>query len=327
MDDLFSIIVPVYNAEKTLNDCIESTMKQTYKNIELILVDDGSTDRSHEICLSWVGKSYQIKYYRQDNSGVSAARNLGLQNARGRYISFVDADDSIESTFCEKMAEIIESQKADVVFCEHKSIYESGKHEISGHDTGKLLKIPTSEYEYDGEKGRRAVWGAVFKSELLKEITFPMKIAVGEDALFLSKVIKRSKYIVYYDSPLYNYRLQTESAYFGRYTPAKGTEIDAWLQISEVFDNDSLSKISADAMCAETAITMLGRYAGDTGFKRECVSRLINIYQSKKAFLIQYDRIKNRSTLKHILYGLCPHIFVMYWGWKNGKRRRNRDTV
>lgn len=327
MNELVSVIVPVYNAADHLDKCINSIVTQTYRMIELILVNDGSTDQSATICARWVEKDQRIKYYYQDNSGVSAARNLGLQNARGQYISFVDADDSIEPLFCEKMVEIATTEKVEIVFCEANHFFENGQTEQSGNGTGDILKIHPDEFEYYGRKERRCVWGAIYRSELIKEMTFPTEIAVGEDALFLARAVKASKFIACYDVPLYNYTIQTQSAYYGKYTPAKGTEIDAWLQISEVFDNNSLSKISADAMCAETAITMLGRYAGNAGFKRECVSRLIDIYQRKKVFLIQYDCIKNRSTLKHVLYGLFPHIFVMYWGWKNEKKRRDCNTI
>lgn len=327
MDEMISVIVPIYNAEKYLDNCIDSIVTQSYQNIELILVNDGSTDQSDAKCKRWMQKDDRIKYYQQTNSGVSVARNLGLKNANGRYVTFVDADDSIIPFFCEKMKEIMSGGNYDIVFCEHNSFYENGGHNYSGDAAGKTLEISIDEFEYNAQKSRREVWGAIFKLELVRNIAFPIDIAVGEDALFVARAIKKSKMIAYYDAPMYNYRIQSESAYFGKYTSAKGTEIDAWIQISDVFDEGTLSKISADAMCAETAITMLGRYAGDANFKRECVSRLIDVYQRKKSMLLQYDRIKNRSAIKHILYGLFPHIFVMYWGWKNGKKHRDCDTL
>lgn len=323
---MVSVIVPVYNAEKSLEKCISSILEQTYRDVELILVDDGSTDQSGKICEFWKRKDDRIECFYQDNSGVSAARNLGLEKCKGQYIMFVDADDFIDAGCCSKLVEIIEGKNVDIVFCEHRKVFEDGASIISGNNSGKVSIISCGEFEYYGFKERRAIWGALYKSEIIQQLKFPEKIAIGEDALFLINAINRASYITYYDAPLYNYVIQNESAYFGKFNKRKMTEIDAWIDICKQCKYEQARR-SADAACAETAISMLGRYAGDSEFKKEDTDRLIGVFKSKQAQLIQYDRIKNRSTLKHILYGLCPHIFVMYWGWKNGKRRRNRDTV
>ena len=101
MPPLISVIVPVYKVECYLKNCLESILSQTYQNIELILINDGATDGSSEICTTWMNKDTRIKYYYQENSGVSAARNLGMENACGQYIAFVDSDDFVEKYFCE----------------------------------------------------------------------------------------------------------------------------------------------------------------------------------------------------------------------------------
>lgn len=327
MEKLFTIIVPVFNAEKYIDECIGSVVKQTYQNIELILVDDGSTDCSGEKCKLWKENDKRIKYLYQGNEGVSAARNLGLKHANGDYIAFVDADDTIDTCFCKRMLEIVNKGEIDIVFCEHCSFSLKGEIEVSGKNTSSVVEIDSNQYEYDGRKGRRAVWAAAYKRNILQGLKFPSEIAVGEDALFLAKAIKASKRIAYYDIPLYNYRIQSKSAYYGSFSVSKYTEIDAWLRISEIFEPASITRLSAEAVCADTSLTMLGRYAGDAGFESKYINRLIRVYRSKLPQLIQYDHQKNRNTFKHILYGLFPHIFVEYWGWKNEKKRRDCNAV
>lgn len=319
----FSIIVPVYNAEQFLEICIKSIVEQTYHKIELLLVDDGSTDRSADICAAWMSKDERIRYFRQKNAGVSAARNLGLEKATGELIAFVDADDYIDLSFCNEMQRFFCDKKLDLAFCERRDIYPSSKVLITGNNSSKFVKIPSIEYEYDGYKERRAVWGAVYRREILSGLQFPNEIFVGEDALFLANAIKASQHIIYYDKALYNYRIQKESAYFGTFTPQKATEIDAWIHISEVFEKNSIARLSAEALCADTATTMLARYAGDIGFEKVYINKIIRVYRNKFSKLIWYDYKKSRKFTKHILYGLFPHVFLKYWEWKNEKNRNS----
>ena len=113
---LLSVIVPVYNVEKFINDCIDSILGQSYKNIELILVDDGSKDRSKEICDQYSKRYGNIKVIHKKNAGVSCARNLGLEKSKGKYISFVDPDDIIEKNFLEDMLQTLCENRVDVVW-------------------------------------------------------------------------------------------------------------------------------------------------------------------------------------------------------------------
>lgn len=115
--ELVSIIIPVYNTASYLHRCLGSIKDQTYTNLEIILVDDGSTDRSGEICREYVGLDKRFKYYYQNNSGVSAARNLGLLKATGKYVSFVDSDDWVCADFIEELVEAIGAKKADIAVC------------------------------------------------------------------------------------------------------------------------------------------------------------------------------------------------------------------
>ena len=117
MEPLISVIVPIYNAEQYIDRCIKSILKQTYSNLEVLLIDDGSSDGSSSICKQYELSDNRVHYYHQHNSGVSAARNKGLDIAKGEYIGFCDADDWIESDMYEVLYSMINSSQSDIAIC------------------------------------------------------------------------------------------------------------------------------------------------------------------------------------------------------------------
>ena len=121
MEELISVIVPIYNAEKYLNICIQSIVDQTYRNLQIILVDDGSTDLSFEICDNWGEKDSRIKVLHQKNQGAAMAKNQGLDLARGELITFVDSDDCIKKNMYEKLYKLMKNKQCDIVECNYQS--------------------------------------------------------------------------------------------------------------------------------------------------------------------------------------------------------------
>ena len=117
MGSLISVIIPVYKVERYLPRCIDSILSQTYKNIELLLIDDGSPDSSGDICDEYAEKDPRVRMFHKENGGVSSARNLGLDEAKGDYIGFVDSDDYIAPGMYEKLVELIEDNNADIAVC------------------------------------------------------------------------------------------------------------------------------------------------------------------------------------------------------------------
>lgn len=124
---LISVIIPVYNVEKYLHRCLDSVIEQTYKNLEVILIDDGSTDHSGEICDDYAAKDVRIHVIHQENQGVSAARNKGLDTAKGEYIAFVDSDDYILPEMYAKMLECIIENNVDFCVCQWQYEYADGR--------------------------------------------------------------------------------------------------------------------------------------------------------------------------------------------------------
>ena len=119
---MISVIIPVYNVEKYLNECLNSVCSQTFENLEIILVDDGSTDDSSKICDEWSAKDSRVRVIHQLNAGLSEARNSGLKYCKGDYILYIDSDDSIEEDLVESLMNLIEKHNVDIAMCTHLSL-------------------------------------------------------------------------------------------------------------------------------------------------------------------------------------------------------------
>ena len=113
-NELISIIVPIYNVEKYLRQCLDSIMNQTYRNFECLLINDGSSDNSEDICREYVSKDSRFRYFEKENGGVSSARNLGIEHSKGEYITFIDSDDWVDSDYLEVLYNSLVDERADI---------------------------------------------------------------------------------------------------------------------------------------------------------------------------------------------------------------------
>ena len=213
MKDLISIVVPIYKVEKYLPKCIDSIINQTYKNLEIILVDDGSPDRCGEICDEYAKTDRRIKVIHKENGGVSDARNVGIDIANGEYLGFVDSDDYLEHDFCEKMHMKLKEEKVDWIACNFKKFGESEiiiSKTITADclitDKEKILEDFLTGYHYP-----RVVWGKLFKKEMLDKYSFK-NIKIGEDTCCIMDVMLKTKSVYLYNYSGYNYFSRPDSA-------------------------------------------------------------------------------------------------------------------
>ena len=203
---LISIIIPVYNVEKYLSKCIESVIHQTYKELEIILVDDGSKDNSGKICDSYAEKDDRIIVVHQSNMGLSAARNKGLDNARGSFIGFVDSDDYVEPTMYEDMLHFALENDCDIVECGVNNVFSSGYINRFFHDSSVLSSFDAlvSHLGFEKWKPRSAVWSKLFKHKIIKNKRFPVG-KVHEDFMFTCQSFYESNIIGFCGKGLYNH--------------------------------------------------------------------------------------------------------------------------
>ena len=208
-----SVVIPVYNVEKYLLECLDSVINQTYKDLQIILVDDGSTDFSGKICDVYAEKDNRITVVHQKNAGAGAAKNTGLELIDGEYFSIIDSDDYIELDMYEKMVNSLEKYNADIVQCLFRNVFVNDSFDRKYKIKGNYPKVLTSkrflkEYLYDW---KYAIYSnKLFKSTLLKENRFPIGRKI-DDEFFTYKLVCNAKKVVNIDNILYNYRMRKTS--------------------------------------------------------------------------------------------------------------------
>lgn len=213
MNDLISIIIPAYNAEQFLETTLKSVLSQTYQNIEIILVNDGSEDQTGEIADAWAIKDKRIIVLHQENQGVSAARNKGLEIAKGNLIGFVDADDEIEEDMYEFLYHNLQKYNADISHCGFELVKKDKT--VQFHNTGIILiqdKFEAIKELLSGKRVEPGIWNKLFKKSVLANILFAIDIKINEDLLFNIESFKNANKIVFEDVVKYKYKYNPESA-------------------------------------------------------------------------------------------------------------------
>ena len=216
---LISIIVPIYNVEKYLRQCLDSIQDQSYQNFECLLINDGSPDNSADICKEYVSKDPRFRYIEKENGGVSSARNLGLEHSKGEYITFIDSDDWVDLDYLEVLHSKIREYNTDFVISSYKKfdmdedcfylhIWDQDYYERIWTSQELLSQLPNLE-NYDGSY--TVSWGKLFKRSIFDEILFNEQRKFGEDFECSFKLYLSMTSCLYIHKALYNYRLHSES--------------------------------------------------------------------------------------------------------------------
>lgn len=215
MESLISVIIPVYNTESYIGVCLESLVKQTYTNFEVLMIDDGSTDNSGRICQEYTESDSRFHYYRKENGGVSSARNLGIEYSRGDYLTFVDSDDWVEEDFLEVLYSALISESASVSISTYKRFsMEDNTWYVHSFQRGyekrvfnylelinELIDLDSFDHSY------RFVSGKLVRRDILGDIRFNTLTILGEDMEFWFKIYLISPKSVYINRDSYVYRI------------------------------------------------------------------------------------------------------------------------
>lgn len=215
-----SVVIPIYNAERHLQKCIDSILNQTERNIEIILVDDGSRDDSLKICQKYAKIDRRIRVIHQENSGVSAARNEGIRLSYGKYIGFVDSDDWIEPDMYERLLEEAEKVSADVVMCDVTTVYDNGRNQadtITQLSRNQILEksdfTPSLLLEMAGSACRCIYKNSKYNDKLRKQsFVFPLGVKFSEDRVFNIYAFGYANQVVYIKESYYNRYVNEKSA-------------------------------------------------------------------------------------------------------------------
>lgn len=219
MEDLISVIVPIYNVEQYLNECLTSIINQTYKNLEILLINDGSTDHSLNICNKYKMLDDRVKVIDKENSGVSDTRNIGVENANGKYILFIDSDDFIDTNMINIMYNTLKENEVDVVRCSCNIVKDN-----------KILSTENNPVDICNKKILKKEFSTILKSIfsingnkvncytpllLMKKDVVPMfnvNVKYMEDNLFYMSLLEKANSFYFINATLYNYRFNDNSA-------------------------------------------------------------------------------------------------------------------
>ena len=234
MKELITVIIPVYQVEKYLENCVNSVLQQTYKNLEIILVDDGSIDRCPQICDEFAEKDKRIKVVHKANGGLSDARNAGLDICKGKYITFIDSDDYVSQNYVELLYNALISNDADVSIVDSATIQENMLYSTDSVE-GNVETYTQKEVIVKclNIKIQQRAWGKLYPAEYFKDLRFPVG-KLYEDLAVLFRILLKTKKIVVVRAPAYKYLVRRGSIMHSKFNARQLDEIGI---IDEEMDN------------------------------------------------------------------------------------------
>lgn len=214
--ELISIVIPMYNASVYVVDCLNMIGQQTYRNLDIIVVDDGSKDETYNICLKCAKQDKRISVLHQENKGVSAARNIGIRAAKGNYTVFMDCDDYISEQYIEHLYEVLIKNESDLSVCSCLKIYENKEKRFLQEDRYSKILTFTQKEAVEDLLYRRNITGYPFakliRTDIVKKIMFQENLAYREDRWFVFQILGECNKIAYSSKILYLYVQQKNSA-------------------------------------------------------------------------------------------------------------------
>lgn len=314
MNEKISVIVPVYNVEKYLDKCIESIVNQTYKNLEIILVDDGSSDNCPAMCDEWAGKDKRIKVIHKENDGVSSARNAGLEAAAGDFIGFVDSDDYIEADMFKALMNAAAEKNADITACGFCydftdgscKIISSNGGEYSGADIVKNLLL---------DRIRPECCSKLYKKELIGSTVFDQDHAYAEDLQFNFNVMLKAKKMVLVEQPFYHYLQNSgNSSTTSFITDARATSWKIFDGILQKCETDKTLKDAAVFRLTVFTFGILNRVIQVKAFRKKYFNEISNSLIRYKKEIMQNSLISKKHKCSLMLLAFNRYLYLaVYW--------------
>lgn len=298
---MVSVIVPIFNTERYLEKCLTSIMQQTYQDLEIILVNDGSIDRSGKIAASFAEQDSRFFLIEQENQGVSTARNNGLDHAHGEYILFVDSDDWLEPIMVEELVHNMKQSDTDISCCQYDIGVKYPGEQLEIWSKDKAIREFLVHRYFNG-----ALVNKLFKRELIGEKRLDLDIKYGEDALFLWKNLLYVNSICITNQVLYHVSLHGDSASGGGFKPIR-------LQSHQVWKHISSSAKQINKECYLLSMAQLGKMAFDSFYMMLLSNTLISNYEQECRNIISeciwYDLCADYIQFK-IKVIMCAYIWM-----------------
>lgn len=311
MNEKISIIIPIYNVEKYIEKCLESIKEQTYKNLEIILINDGSTDESEKICKEIIKNDERFILISTANYGVSHARNIGLNRVTGNYVIFIDSDDWIEKNMIEELYNKIQEANYDMAICDY--YINDGENQIEHNELSNDKIITKKEIMYEHLYASNLfggyLWNKLIRKCIINKIIFDERIKIEEDVVFLGNIFENTHKIVYVpQKKLYHYRKRQGSAINFNYSKKDLTKLLALeeiLKIKNKYNLKSLGKLEYEYY----TLARQGRYIlKKYNLKnKEIETKITKI--TKKYFKQAWTESNIKQKMKVILLTIMPIFY------------------
>ena len=322
-DIKISVIIPVYNVENFVQKCFDSISRQSYSNLEVICIDDGSTDNSGKICDNWAKNDKRFKVFHKKNEGVSIARNYGISVASGDYITFVDSDDYIDNIMYEELLKSVNyTNEYDIVASgayyetETGNIFEDTTTcQLGNNIIGKnnsLINV------FNGCLGA-VIWNKLFKSEVIKNnnIEFESSIYSCEDLLFLCEVVQHSNQIYYCNKSFYHYIKRKSSVTNSKFNKKLLSALDAYKKIEKMISKKDLELYYTFQYSEASTIGGLIFKLISSKEDKKIIKKLHNKLVQKKEYIFKLNSISFKSKLMLKLMIFNPYVASFAWrGYK-----------
>ena len=312
---MISVIIPAYNIENYIENCINSVLNQTYTDFEILLVDDGSTDSTGKIADELASKDSRIRVFHTENKGVSNARNTALRKAKGEYLSFIDGDDFIESTLFEDAINSIIKMNADAFMFEYfiDNSSSSIKHSIDMSFYGTISSEKAIQFSIDVQN--RFLWSKIIKKELVNDLWFNIDIILGEDTLFICEALSKATRVVYSENAYYHYVIRQGSATNSSFNRKKLNGVDAYKGVVDICeeagfkDVAQISRKSLANLCVQLAKIILN--TEDYPEKSEDLKYLRSTIMKCKKELSSDPCVDKKTKIKFILSSISIKLLKL----------------
>ena len=316
MNDLITIVVPIYNVEKYIDNCIQTIINQTYKKLQIILVDDGSTDNCPKICDKYKAQDDRIEVIHKKNGGLSDARNAGIEKAKGKFVCFIDSDDFISYEYIEKLYKLIIKNNADISVSNFKRVQEFNEEYL------KEEKEKSTEEIYNGKQmieniyhkklyvQSTVAWNKMYKTDLFKEIKFPYG-KLHEDEFTTYKLYYNCKKIVMTSEILYYYRYVPDSIMNKKFNKKRLDGIKALEERLEFFKEKKEEKLYNLTLVRYLIVIMI-HYTNCKKFlenSKEIQKDLKNKYKEHYKKVLRLPECTKQDKLKIILFRISPSLY------------------
>lgn len=312
MNPLISVIVPIYNVEKYLARCVDSIVNQTYKNLEIILVDDGSPDLCPQMCDDYAEKESRIKVVHKKNGGLSDARNAGMAVATGEYISFIDSDDYVSDDFFECLLDVMNKENSDIAECSVVKFYEDNRFDefsddlsVKTYDTQDAMSALIAENPF-----HQHVWNKLYKTELVKDIPYAVG-KLNEDEFWTYQVFGRANKVARLNKTMYYYFQRNSSIMGVGYNIRRLDALEGKANRQKYIENNfpdlsTQAKIDLYGSCMFAYQSVLKFMSGAD--KKKALE-LIRKY--RKMYNLSFDEIKlaDKSARKYFYLAKCNFGF------------------